>query len=219
MTLADASQFGKGGTGFQGSGKKSAAAAIRELQGLRINLVTGGTANTKFALAGIAADDTLVSVINNNAGTLTDVTANAIISDVRAVGTVTAATGGTAGDTVSIAGLTYTLVAADAKVAAHDKSKVKVGATAADLATNLLAALQAREASRVDNQKVSATRSGAVLTVTAVAPGTDGNSLALVEVGNSITISGATLAGGSATPGIQVSSVTNQLMVYWFKKS
>lgn len=218
MTLANISQVGKGGAGYQGQGPGTAFAALKELQGLRVSLVTGGGANTKFALAGLTSKDTLVSVINNNAGTLTDVSANAIISDTRATGTVTAAAAGTAGDTVTIAGLLYTLVAANAVVAPQDKSRVKVGTTAAELATNLLNALVAREASRIDGQKVSATRNAAVITLTAVPDGTDGNALALVEVGNSITISGATLTGGSATTGLQVSSVTNQLLVTWFKK-
>lgn len=217
MTLANTTQLGKGGIGFQGTGKDSTAAAIKELQGLRISLVTGGAANTKFVVPGMTMQDTVLSVLNNNAGTLADVTASATISDTRAVGTVTAAAGGTAGDTVTIAGLVYTLVAANADVAPHDKSKVKIGATAADLATNLHAAVQAREASR-DISKVTVTRNAAVLTVTALASGTEGNALTLVEVGNSFTISGATLAGGAATNGVQVSSVTNQLMVYWFKK-
>lgn len=217
MTLANTAQLGKGGTGFHGTGKDSAAQAIKELQGLRISLVTGGAANTKFNLAGLTSQDTLLSVLNNNAGALTDVTANASISDTRAVGTVTAATGGTAGDTVTIAGLVYTLVAAGAVVAPQDKSKVKVGATAADLATNLLAAVQARENNRPTTQ-VTASRNAAIVTVTAIAGGTEGNALTLAETGNSFTISGATLSGGSATGGLAVTSVTNQLVVYWFKK-
>lgn len=216
MTFTNTTDLGKGGIGFQGTGPKSAARAIKELQGLQISLVTGGAANAKLALAAITSKDTIVAAHNNNAGALTDVTANTTIADLRATGTVTAAAAGTAGDTVTVAGLVYTLVAADAVVAPQDKSKVKVGATAAELATNLLAAVQAREASRSSTQ-VSATRSGAVLTITAIADGTAGNALTLVEVGNSFTISGATLAGGSASGGIQVSSITNQVILYWFK--
>ncbi len=216
MTFENVSNLGKGGAGLQGQGAGSAARAIKELQGLQVSLVTGGAANSKLALAAITPRDTLIAVHNNNAGTLTDVTANTTIADNRATGTVTAASAGTAGDTVSIAGLTYTLVAASAEVAAADKSKVKVAADAAGLAANLLAAVQAREANR--DTKVTVSRNAAVLTVTAFAGGTEGNALALVETGNSFTISGATLSGGSATGGVQVTSVTNQLVVYWFKK-
>lgn len=217
MALENISNLGKGGAGLQGQGPGSAHKAIKELQGLQISLVTGGAANAKLALAAITPRDTLVAVFNNNAGTLTDVTANATIADNRAAGTVTLASAGTAGDTVSVAGLTYTLVAANTVVAPQDKSKVKIGATAADTAANFLAALLAREASR-DVTKVTASRNAAVVTVTAVAGGTEGNALALVEVGNSFTISGATLTGGAATGGVQVTSVTNQLIVHWFKK-
>lgn len=208
MTFENVSNLGKGGAGMQGQGAGSAARAIKELQGLQVSLVTGGAA--------ITPRDTLIAVHNNNAGTLTDVTANATIADNRATGTVTAAGAGTAGDTVSIAGLTYTLVAANATVDPADKRKVKVGADAAGLAANLLAAVQAREANR--DTKVTVSRNAAVLTVTAFAGGTEGNALVLAETGNSFNISGATLSGGSATGGVQVTSVTNQLVVYWFKK-
>ena len=216
MTFENVSNLGKGGAGMQGQGAGSAARAIKELQGLQVSLVTGGAANSKLALAAITPRDTVIAAHNNNAGVLTDVTATTTISDNRASGTVTAAGAGTAGDTVSIAGLTYTLVAANATVAPADKTKVKVAADAAGLAANLLTAVQAREANR--DTKVTVSRNAAVLTVTAFAGGTDGNALALAETGNSFTISGATLTGGAATGGVQVTSVTNQLVVYWFKK-
>lgn len=216
MTFENVSNLGKGGAGMQGQGAGSVARAIKELQGLQVSLVTGGAANSKLALAAITPRDTLIAAHNNNAGVLTDVTATTTISDNRASGTVTAASAGTAGDTVSIAGLTYTLVAANATVGLADKTKVKVAADAAGLAANLMAAVQAREANR--DTKVTVSRNAAVLTITAYAGGTDGNALALAETGNSFNISGATLSGGSATGGVQVTSVTNQLVVYWFKK-
>lgn len=65
---------------------------------------------------------------------------------------------------------------------------------------------------------MKASVNAAVVTLTAVEEGTAGNTVALVEVGNTFTISGATLTGGTNTGGIKVNSVTNQVVLYWLKK-
>lgn len=214
MALENNPQLGKGGAGMHGTGPGTAAAHIAELQGLRISLITGGAANTKFDIAAIRPEDTIVAAHNNAAGTVTDITANVTIADLRAAGTVAVGTP-VLGDTVTIAGLTYTVVAANTVVAPHDFSKVKLG-TAAEVAARLLAAVNARENNRTS--QVSATLASTTLTVTAVAEGTAGNTIALVEVGTTFTISGVVLTGGSATGGIKSTSVTNQITVFWFNK-
>lgn len=215
MSLETKVLLGQGGIGFHGH-DAAAVAMLAELQGLNISLLTGAGANTKIDLAAIRSEDTIVGAINNNAGTLTDIKAAASIVDVRATGTVTVGTVA-AGDTVTVAGLTYTLVANDAVVQAHDKSKVKVGASANDCAANLAAAINAREASR-SAQQVSASVLTNVVTVTAIAEGTSGNALTLAETGNTFAVSGATLAGGTATGGIKFTGVTNQVILFWFNK-
>lgn len=200
-----------------GVGVGSVQALIRELQGLNVSLLAGGSAGAKLNLAAIRQEDTIIAAFNNNAGTLTDVTGTMSIASVRASGTVTAA-GNTAGDTVSINGLTYTLVANDATVGELDFSKVKVGASVSACASNLAAAVNAREAQRIGGTTVSASVDGAVVTITADVEGTAGNAYALVETGSSFTISGATLSGGTATGGVRSSGVTNQIILFWFNK-
>ena len=81
----------------------------------------------------------------------------------------------------------------------------------------LAAAINAREASR-SAQQVSASVNTNVVTVTAIAEGTSGNALTLAETGNTFTVSGATLSGGTATGGIKSTSITNQVILFWFNK-
>ena len=214
MSLSN-DQLGAGGSGMHGRGKGTAAAKLLALEGLQVKLVAGAAANTALPLA-IDSDDQLISVLNNNAGTLTDVTAQTTIVDTRASGTVTLGAAGTAGDTVSVAGLTYTLASAAAKIEPHNVEFVRVGADATATAAALAKSINAREGNR--GAKVSATAAAGVVTIKAVQGGTAGNALALAETGNSMTISGATLEGGTATTGLKVSVVTNQLQVFYFKK-
>lgn len=215
MSLIQNTQLGAGGAGFQGSGADSAAAMLKELQGLNVSLLAGALANTKIDLAAIRSEDTIVAALNNNAGTITDIASSLSIVDLRATGTITVGTE-VEGDTVSVAGLVYTLVLGTATVEPHEYNKVKIGADADATAANLAAAINAREAAR--NSQVSAVAATNVVTVTAVAEGTGGNAIALVEVGTSFTVSGATLTGGSATGGIKSTGVTNQVILFWFNK-
>jgi phage tail sheath gpL-like len=216
MAIEQNSQLGVGGTGMHGAGQGSAARMLRELQGLRVSIVAGGSANTKLALSTIRDTDTIISALNNNAGTITDVTGTISIDDLRAVGTVTVGTAA-ANDTVTVAGSVYILVPAIEKVEQFDYTKVKVGATAAETAANLAAAINKREGNRSASQ-VIATAASNVVTVRAVAEGTSGNSITLAEVGSSFTVSGATLAGGSATGGIRSTGATNSVILFWLEK-
>lgn len=49
-------------------------AAIKELQGLSMTVVTGAAANTNMALAGIATEDTIVSALAYTGGVPANVT-------------------------------------------------------------------------------------------------------------------------------------------------
>jgi hypothetical protein len=135
MSLIQNTQLGAGGAGFQGSGPESAAAMLKELQGFNVSVVAGGNADTKFDLAAIRQEDTIISALNNNSGAITDITGTMSIADLRASGTVTVGAP-SVGDTVTVAGLVYTVVAADTVVEPHDYSKIKIGDDAADAATN-----------------------------------------------------------------------------------
>lgn len=216
MSLDQNPMLGHGGTGFQGTGEGSAAQAIKELQGLRVSVLTGAAANTKINLADIRQRDTILSALNNNAGAITDVTGTVTIEDLRAKGTITVGTAA-ANDTVVVAGQTFTLVAAATVVDQADYATVKIGANANETAANLAAAINKWQACK-NVATVSASATTNVVTVTAVAEGTAGNAITLVETGSSFTISGATLAGGSATGGIKSTGATNTLILFWFDK-
>lgn len=216
MSLDQNPMLGHGGTGFQGSGEGSAAQAIKELQSLRVSVLTGAAANTKINLSDIRQRDTILSVLNNNAGTITDVTSTISIEDLRAKGTVSVGTA-VAGDTVVVGGKTFTLVASIPGVDNPDYTLVLIGATAAATAANLAAAINKWQAN-LNVSTVTASAASNVVTVTAVADGTAGNAITLAEVGTSFTVSGSTLAGGSATGGIKSTGATNTLIVFWFDK-
>lgn len=205
------SELGKGGSGMQGTGPGSAAAMLTELQGLSIELLAGQTTPAKHAVAAIRPEDTILKALNNNAGTITDITANVSILDTRAVGTVTLATA-VAGNTATVNGLTYTGVVG--VPANYTQFSVDTSDTAA--ATSLAAAINSREMN--GNYAVTATSSLGVVTVQAVADGTAGNAITLAKVGAPVTVSGATLAGGTATGGITSSSTTNQVILFWRNK-
>ena len=186
-------------------------AALTELQGLTISLLAGAGAGVKLPLAAIRSEDTIVAALNNNAGTITDVTSTTSISDVRASGTITLS-GTVAGETVTVNGRTYTAVAG---VAANNTQFSMAGTDAVD-AAGLAAAINARE-NALDISTVSASAVGNVVTVRAIAEGTAPNAYALTKTGG-ITVSGATLANGTATCGISVVGATNQVILFWFNK-
>ena len=66
-----------------------AVPAVKELQGLTISLLTGASADTKIDLAAIRDEDTIITCLNNNAGTITDVTNTMSINSLKATGTLT----------------------------------------------------------------------------------------------------------------------------------
>lgn len=97
---------------------------------------------------------------------------------------------GTADDTITINGVVMTL-----KAAAANSHEVTIGGTATATAANLVAKLNAIP----DEVGVTASNTGAVVTLTAIVPGTDGNGLAVAESGTGFSFAGGAtaLAGGS----------------------
>ncbi len=207
MTLQAINPGNVGGAAFH---------ALKELQGLHVDLVTGGNANTKFNLAAIHSTDTIVAALNNNAGTLTDITSTMSIASVKATGTVTLASCAAA-DTVTVNSRTYTAVTG---TPANYTQFTIAGDDTAD-AVSLTAAINAREIAPANIKGVSATSALGVVTITAVADGTGGNSITLLSSnGTRAAVTGSgTLTGGSGTNGIKSTSATNQIVLFWFKKS
>ena len=100
----------------------------------------------------------------------------------KASGTITFADQPTADDTVTVGTTTLTFKSAD-----PGENEVLIGTDLAATLDNLIAALP---------DSVTGSKSSGVLTITAAAAGTAGNSIALAKSGSDITVSGATLSGG-----------------------
>lgn len=131
--------------------------------------------------AGIGAVSNVV--VTNNAG-------------VHANGTVTFAANPTAADTITINGQVITFVAG-----APVGHQIQIGATAL-----VTAQAFAEEINAFPHlYKVAATGATAAITLTAIASGTGGNAITMAKSGTNPTLSGATLASGTAS-GIIVQS-------------
>ena len=110
----------------------------------------------------------------------------------RASGVLTFSGTGTANDTITIAGVVFTLVAAAATAV-----QITIGATAADTAANAAAVFNT--AASVAATGVYATVSGAAVTLIAVVGGTAGNSITTTESGTGASFGAATLENGAST--------------------
>lgn len=108
----------------------------------------------------------------------------------KATGTITISTVPTAGDSVTVNGVTFTF-----KAAVAGATDVLIGATAAVCATNLQAALVGYTDPRVTIAQY--TVNAAIVTATYDEFGVAGNAFTLTKTGTSITVSGATLTGGT----------------------
>jgi hypothetical protein len=124
----------------------------------------------------------------------------------RASGTLTFTANASIGDTVTINGQVYTFQSALA--VAND---VLLGSSAARTAANLVAAINGAAgvgvgyaAGTVANAGVTAAATTNIVTLTARLKGTAGNAITLVENGTNTTVSGATLAGGTASGALYV---------------
>lgn len=186
--------------------------AVKELQGLNISLLAGAGADTKINLAAIRTEDTILTALNNNAGTITDVTGTMSIASVKASGTLTLSST-VATENATVQGVTYTFDASP--TAAH--TSLAVGADDDESAANLAAAINAVENGPSGLRRFTASSDGAVVTITATADGTVGNAYTIVGDAT-ITASGGTLSGGTATGGVMSSGVTNQLILFWLNK-
>lgn len=220
MTMQSLPKVVGGGAGTEGALHK----AVRELQGLRVATVAGAAAGTKMDIAAMRTEDTILSALswtNAAAAAPAEDVANITIQDTRASGTLTAASVN-ADDSCVVNGVTYTFKATPTQ---RNHIKYTEGNTDAQDATLLANAINAYE-SHYDGAKalkpaVVASANGAVVTVTALADGTAGNSIVLTGTPVRLAASGAgTLAGGTATGGIK--STTNltgkTLTVFWFDK-
>ncbi|GEM_PF-1252078 len=120
-----------------------------------------------------------------------------------ASGTLTFSANPASGDSVTIAGTTYTF-RTTLTPAAYE---VKIGATREDTAANLKAAINSESgygtlyaSGTLRLPGIVASLSANVLTVTATLPGAAGNSYTLAKNSSAITLSGSTFSGGADYP-------------------
>lgn len=169
--------------------------AITELQGLRSDLVAGAAADINAAVAEIKTEDTLVSAINNNAGTLTVVDiADITIADGFARGSAIFSSV-IATDVLIVNGLTYTAVngvkANDTEFSADGSDDLSV--------TDLVDSITTR-----DPVDVVAIANADTIEITAVVEGTAGNSITFSSPDSTITETGSgTLINGTGVKASQ----------------
>ena len=189
--------------------------AIKELQGLQVSLVAGGDAEAVTAVPGMTGSAVVLSALDNDAGTITDVTDTISVDPGKSSGTLTLDTT-VADETATVHDVVFTFKASPA--AAYNS--VQLGEDDTESAANLAAAINAYfgQPSMIQQYMgVEATSDAAVVTVTARTPGTAANAIALAG-DTTITASGATLENGAASAGVASSGATNQLILFWYNK-
>jgi flagellin len=203
--------------GFGGTGMPEALPrAIAELQGFTVSGPLAGVgANTVIAIPGIDPWDTVIKALLFTAGVPSDITANVSIVDRRASATLTL-TGVSVGDSVSVNGKTYTFTSAPAITVNLAPNQIGLGVSDAASAQALAIAIMSGDAT------LTAVANNNVVTVYNSTPGSAGNGAAISAAGSNghIVASGATLANGSDTTGIKISTATtgNTVILFWFNK-
>jgi hypothetical protein len=117
---------------------------------------------------------------------------------VKAFGTITFTTNATVADALVVNGVTFAFV-----TAITGNNQILLGATAGATRDNALTVLKA-SANPLVNTATYAANSTAAITATFKTSGTAGNSFTLAKTGSAITLSGATLTGGTNGTGRRV---------------
>lgn len=200
--------------------------AVHELQNLILDVAAGAAINTKISdgrLDEIRDKDTIKSVLHGTAGVFVDLTSEASISETRASGTFTFGGNVTDGESVTVNGQTFTFIAGLTSVRQLVHSggaNVPVGVDANTSAASLNEAFNL-VFGRDHPFSVTSSVSTNVVTVTAKQEGAVGNSIPITEATANVTVSGATLAGGTDTGGIELDTTTttgDELHVEWYQK-
>ena len=189
--------LGQGGAGYNASAAGGAVAMLKELQGFKVSLLAGAAGGSKINLAAIRPEDTLATVLNNNAGTITDVS---FVQGAKASGTLTFVSA-VATDTFVVNGVTFTI-----KASPVDGVYTDVALGTSDTNQAVKAALAVNAFFGNTDNSVVATSATNVLTITSTTSGTGPNGYTTVG-GAHITAGAATLASGTADSGCTISSV------------
>jgi uncharacterized protein (UPF0333 family) len=165
---------------------------------VNVTAITGVAAIVQTALAALVSGTTFVwngafSRFQMQLGGTPGVSSTtSFFAPPTALGSATFAAQPANNDTLTIGGTTVTFV-----TGAPTGDEVTIGATLA--ATLAALATFLNESTDTNLSKCTYLVSGDVLYITAIAPGAAGDSITLVKSSTEITVSGATLAGGSAT--------------------
>lgn len=191
---------------------------LKEIQGLKFSLIAGGNAATLLPVAGLQYSDSLRFVVNNAAGTFTDVTSHISIVDNRAHGTITVASV-LNNDNVTVNGVTYTFKD-NPTYPYHVLRHPSLDNTNA---TRLAKAIRDYELQKQGNINLAAKVTATVLTnvvkVTSTVIGIAGNAYTLVSGSATLTVTGAgTLTNGAVDASVVSDQNTDQLLVIWTKE-
>ena len=136
---------------------------------------------------GLTLTGGVLSAVGDN---LTLATPPVSTNEIKATGSITVAGIPTIGQTLTIGGIVYTFTAS--QVNPFDIA-ITEPASITTVATAITTRINARD------RNVVATRSGAVITLTAIALREDGNLVTLTTTASNLTLSGLALTGGAST--------------------
>lgn len=192
------------------TGSTSAAAAIKELQGLTTTVIDGAAAGTAMNVPALRLEDTIVSavVFADAGGAPTDDKANITIQPTAASATVTFTAGNpTEGESISVNGNVYLYTATPKRINEMPLS-VSVAATKAAAFAAAVNAYENRYESQLNGDAnrtagVKATVNGAVVTITSVKDG----------AGNAPVVTGTVTVLVAAGSGTGVATLTAATVV------
>lgn len=225
MGMVNVRNLGFGGTGIP----DALPQAIAELQGLRLTVVNGAAAGTVVPIPGMDPEDTigaavdLTGQVDINPSTIT-------LAERNAKATITCLSTAVDGDKVTVNGKVYTIK----DVVVHPSYNTPPGIIPIDItpsgtdaevfAKRLANAIMSGDSKLTADVGFDAGSppKRTVVTVKVRQPGTAGNAFTLSEVGNAVTVSGATFTGGTATGSTgftsSVSLAGKKVLVLWYDK-
>jgi len=215
--MVNVSNLGFGGTGIP----DALPQAVAELQGFRMIVVNGAVNGTLMPVAGMDPEDTIAAVVDLTALASVDPT-TCTVGARNASATITCLATAVDGDSVTVNGKKYTFkdiivhTSYNAPPGVVPTDITPSGSNPTEMATRLAKAIMSGDST------VTASAAGAIVTVRVRQPGTAGNSYTLSELGNAVTISGATFAGGTSTASQGFTSTVNlstkKVLVLWYDK-
>lgn len=190
--------------------------SVHELQGLRVSLLSG-TYNTGVMeeVSGMTGKSIILSALFSNGASMVDITGDVQIFPGFATGTLTLDTV-VEDETADVHDVTFTFK----DNPGPSYTEVQVGASDAESAANLAAAINAYFGAPGSNYlPVHAEAQGAVVVVAARQPGTASNAI-LIAGSTQITASAATLEGGTDDASVLFNSDNGlgQVILMWYQR-